>query len=141
MPNHLCPDGKTVAGPGACVDKGGFCGWEIVSCPVSPPPPKDCSAPMACGPSLGLANYLCPDGKTWGGPGACVDKGGFCGWEMVSCPTPPPPPKLDCSAPSACGPSLGMPNYLCPDGKTVGGPGACVDKGGVCGWEIVTCPK
>jgi hypothetical protein len=33
MPNYLCPDGKTVAGPGPCVDKGGYCGWEIISCP------------------------------------------------------------------------------------------------------------
>lgn len=49
--------------------------------------------------------------------------------------------KVDCSAPNACGPALGMPNRLCDDGKTMAGPtGRCLDKGGVCGWEVVDCP-
>jgi hypothetical protein len=49
---------------------------------------------------------------------------------------------VDCSAPDACGPALGMPNRLCDDGKTTAGPtGRCLDKGGVCGWEIVECPS
>lgn len=48
---------------------------------------------------------------------------------------------VDCSAPDACGPALGMPNHLCPDGTTTAGPtGRCLDKGGVCGWEIIDCP-
>jgi hypothetical protein len=34
MPNYLCSDGVTVAGPGECKElEGGRCGWEIVSCP------------------------------------------------------------------------------------------------------------
>ena len=89
-----------------------------------------------------MPNYLCPDGKTWGGPtGRCLDKGGACGWEILTCPAPPPPPPIDCTAPNACGPALGMPNHLCPDGKTVAGPGPCIDQGGVCGWQIISCPK
>lgn len=42
--------------------------------------------------------------------------------------------------PDDCGPPLGMPNLLCDDGIHVSGPGECVDQGGVCGWEILTCP-
>ncbi len=34
MPNYLCSDGVTVAGPGDCVEtEDGSCAWEIVSCP------------------------------------------------------------------------------------------------------------
>jgi hypothetical protein len=44
--------------------------------------------------------------------------------------------------PEECGPQLGMPNTLCPDGTTVAGPsGRCLaDAAGTCGWEIVSCP-
>ena len=43
---------------------------------------------------------------------------------------------------SECGPALGMPNYLCPDGKTSSGPtGNCLrNPDGTCGWEIADCP-
>jgi len=43
----------------------------------------------------------------------------------------------------ACGPPLGLPNRLCPDGTTVAGPsGRCLRQpGGTCSWEIVQCPK
>ena len=43
---------------------------------------------------------------------------------------------------SECGPELGMPNYLCPDGKTTAGPtGECLrKKNGECVWEILSCP-
>jgi hypothetical protein len=35
MPNTLCSDGKTVAGPtGKCLPSGwGTCAWEVISCP------------------------------------------------------------------------------------------------------------
>jgi hypothetical protein len=41
-----------------------------------------------------------------------------------------------------CGPQLGMPNDLCPDGKTVAGPtGRCLaGADGACGWEVRSCP-
>jgi hypothetical protein len=43
----------------------------------------------------------------------------------------------------ACGPALGMPNRLCPDGISVEGPtGRCLrdPESGACGWEIASCP-
>ncbi len=41
-----------------------------------------------------------------------------------------------------CGPSLGMPNRICPDGVTVAGPtGRCLpNPDGQCGWEVINCP-
>ena len=46
----------------------------------------------------------------------------------------------DCDI-SECGPALGMPNYLCPDGKTTAGPGRCLRQSdGKCGWEVISCP-
>ncbi|MGI9431076.1 MAG: hypothetical protein ACR2PQ_02625 [Myxococcota bacterium] len=47
-------------------------------------------------------------------------------------------------APSACGPPLGMPNRLCPDGEAIAGPtGRCLrdPEYGSCGWEIAECPR
>jgi len=43
----------------------------------------------ACGPALGIPNYLCPDGQTWAGPtDQCIaNENGQCGWEVVQCPT------------------------------------------------------
>lgn len=97
-----------------------------------------------CGPALGMPALLCSDGSIGGNTGRCLRTKGLCQWEIRACPapTPPPvPPALDCNAPGACGPALGMPNTLCDDGKTWAGPtGRCLDKGGVCGWEIATCP-
>jgi len=49
----------------------------------------------------------------------------------------------DSCEPQACGPELGMPNRLCPDGVNVAGPtGRCLRDPAldVCGWEIATCP-
>jgi hypothetical protein len=42
----------------------------------------------------------------------------------------------------ACGPALGMPNRICPDGTTVAGPtGRCLpSSSGQCGWEVISCP-
>jgi Kazal-type serine protease inhibitor domain len=41
-----------------------------------------------------------------------------------------------------CGPRPGMPNWICPDGNSYGGPtGRCVrHESGACGWEILSCP-
>jgi len=47
-----------------------------------------------------------------------------------------------CAA-NACGPPLGMPNRLCPDGEASAGPtGRCLrdPDSGSCGWEIAECP-
>ena len=41
-----------------------------------------------------------------------------------------------------CGPRLGMPNYLCPDGITIAGHGDCIEnESGNCAWEILSCPQ
>lgn len=44
--------------------------------------------------------------------------------------------------PSECGPAMGMPNHLCPDGTTNAGPsGRCLRSAdGTCGWEVIECP-
>ena len=45
--------------------------------------------------------------------------------------------------PVECGPQLGMPNWLCPDGVNFAGPtGRCLlhPEFDVCGWEIASCP-
>jgi hypothetical protein len=46
--------------------------------------------------------------------------------------------------PRECGPMLGMPNILCSDGESVGGPtDRCLRdlETGSCGWEIASCPE
>ena len=41
-----------------------------------------------------------------------------------------------------CGPPPMMPNYLCPDGITLAGPGDCIEnENGDCYWEIIECPS
>lgn len=58
-----------------------------------------------------------------------------------SCKPATQPPPVVCD-PAECGPAPGMPNKLCPDGKTVAGPtGKCLPTAsGKCGWEVVSCP-
>jgi hypothetical protein len=99
MPNTLCEDGVTMAGPGDCVAKaGGGCGWEIIECP--PSPDKE-----SCG---GFAGKLCPEGKS------CVDD--------PSDDCDPAKGGADCMGiceeVHACG---GIAGFRCPDGMN------CVD--------------
>lgn len=54
--------------------------------------------------------------------------------------TPPSDTSVPCET-SECGPAMGMPNSTCPDGKTVAGPTCGRDAAGVCGWQVVECPK
>ena len=91
-----------------------------------------------CGPMPGTPSYMCEDGKTMAGPGACErQEDGECGWTVVECPKP-----LAACTEAECGPRLGMANYMCQDGKTIAGPGACErQEGGTCGWTVVECPK
>ncbi len=51
------------------------------------------------------------------------------------------PPAGAC-APSDCGPAMGMPVSLCPDGVSKAGPtGNCLRHAdGSCGWEVTSCP-
>jgi len=40
-----------------------------------------------------------------------------------------------------CGPRMGMPNRVCPDGSVAGPTGRCLRKpDGRCAWEIRNCP-
>jgi hypothetical protein len=48
--------------------------------------PQECT-PDDCGPKPQAPNYLCDDGITTAGPGACeLQENGQCGWTMVQCP-------------------------------------------------------
>jgi hypothetical protein len=78
------------------------------------------------GEALGACNLFCIQGTH------CVVKG-----QNATCV---PDVKL-CKKANACGPALGMPNYLCPDGVTVAGPtGNCLQGSGGCYWEVISCP-
>ena len=58
------------------------------TCACNPPPATACPPEKCPSPSPKVANIVCPDGNTIGGP-ACVAKAdGTCGWTIVSCPTP-----------------------------------------------------
>ncbi len=50
---------------------------------------------------------------------------------------------VNACTPEACGPQPMLPNYNCPDGKTIAGPtGECtLDENQICGWEIIECPE
>ena len=92
-------------------------------------------AKSACGPQLGMPNYLCPDGVTWAGPtGQCISTKADpqCHWQVVSCPTPPP----DCTK-EECGVEPLVASQICSDGGTAGP--VCERVNGVCGWHITTC--
>ena len=49
-------------------------------------------------------------------------------------------PEVILCRPEACGPALGMPNQLCPDGSTGGPTGRCIERERGCGWEVRQCP-
>jgi len=72
----------------------------------------------------------------------------------MECETTDPPPDFcdgtayagcvdaadDC-APDECGPGLGAPTYICPDGSPGGSTGRCLrNPDGTCGWEFRDCP-
>lgn len=97
-----------------------------------------------CGPQMGMPNWLCDDGVTVAGPGPC-ERGadGVCAWSVVTCPTADTGSDGRDTCPvEDCGPALGMPDTLCPDGVHYSGPtGVClVNADGTCGWEIASCP-
>jgi eight-cysteine-cluster-containing protein len=83
------------------------------------------SCPMLSMPN---PNAFCPGGKIvpkYDTDGICIT-----GYACLPCEV------------KDCGPQPGMPNTLCPDGKTVSGPtGKCLPTGwGTCAWEIIECP-
>jgi hypothetical protein len=105
----VCPDGTSVGRTGP--------NCEFPECPNHQPDP---------GPPTGVCPALakvCPDGSSVSATGPNC--------EFPECPGP-------CTK-EECGPAPGMPNYLCPDGKTTGGP-ACMRTAGACGYTVVPCP-
>jgi hypothetical protein len=78
--------------------------------------------------------------------GVHCDAGFHCEAVVVQCIMAPCLPVAECVADpcldGACGPALGMPNYLCDDGVTIAGPtGSCLrGADGICGWEVIACP-
>jgi hypothetical protein len=68
----------------ACADDAEVC---IMACAGScKPRTTECTADE-CGPAPMAPNYLCADGETWAGPGACErQEGGTCGWTWTQCP-------------------------------------------------------
>jgi hypothetical protein len=137
MPNTLCEDGVTMAGPtGRCLaTPEGGCGWEITECP----PPDDatgCTWEDCPDPAPGAPNFVCADG-TLGGPACLPDPDTGCAWQIVEC-DPATGGGTDCTT-EECGLAPGMPNWECADG-TVAGPACMADADGVCGWQVLECP-
>ena len=147
MPNYECPDGVTIGGPGDCTrNEDGVCGWEIIECPTECAAGETKDAGDGCNTcectgegAWACTEIACPPAECTSGETKeaddgcntceCTEDGSWACTEEV-CP-------LECG-PDDCGPALGMPNYLCPDGVTMAGPGDCiVQEGDVCGWEII----
>jgi hypothetical protein len=104
----------------------------------------DCrAAAVYCTGCTCLALSLCEKDPVCGGPGVacfadpCLNREAYCNAGRCALR-----PATGTCPPERCGPPLGMPNLLCPDGKTVAGPtGRCLQRpGGACGWEVATCP-
>jgi hypothetical protein len=51
------------------------------------------------------------------------------------------PPAGQCRPEDCKDPAPKSPNFICPDGKTTGGPACLPTKDGGCHWQIVQCPK
>jgi eight-cysteine-cluster-containing protein len=137
------------AGGCQCVDN--QCQWAETFCPHEMP-----GVGQGCGPA-----GLCAEGLT------CMTYCGIsCAFQFSTCeiscldgnPCPDglvcmtiydgpgtvcrPGPSSECPV-EECGPAMGMPNTLCPDGVTVAGPtGRCLRHlDNSCGWEVISCPE
>lgn len=83
----------------------------------------------ACGDKTCAPGTVCCNASC----GICTPPGDVCTQQACE-------PTGECP-PGACGPPLGAPNIICPDGETIGGPGDCVrDATGRCAWEFIECP-
>lgn len=153
-PKAGTPCGSKTCGPGTvcCNASCGICTPPDGACTqqVCPPPPNRCKADADC---RKFSDYcvgcncralsVCQPDPTCPTPGVqcfvdpCFNKEAFC--NAGTCALRPATPTCPVEK---CGPRLGMPNYLCPDGKTVAGPtNRCLQRpGGICGWEVTSCP-
>jgi hypothetical protein len=149
--------GKTICAPGevCCNASCGICTPPDGACiqvACEPPPP----ATGACGSDSDCRTFsdyctgcdcralsicekdpVCPGGGVQCLLDPCASKEAFCDGGRCALRD-----RRAACAPESCGPQLGRPNTLCPDGTTVAGPnGRCLtDATGTCGWEIVQCP-
>jgi hypothetical protein len=146
----ICPAGQVCcnASCGICAPPDGACTQQV--CPPPPPSGGPCATDSDC---RTFSDYctgcdcrslsICESDPVCPGPGVacfvdpCVGQQAFC--SAGQCALRPAPPLCP---DGACGPELGLPNFLCPDGKTVAGPsGRCLQNAdGTCGWEIISCP-
>lgn len=63
--------------------------------------------------------------------------------DSQGCPTcacNKPTPGATCPVDQCTGPGPKSANFMCSDGKTVGGPACVVDANGTCNWTVVVCP-
>ena len=142
-PNYLCDDGVTFGGPASCqrIDAT-TCGYPVTECT----PAQLCDDSTPCDDAHDCYQGVCLL------PNACIPESEF----MIDCNTclcdasgqtsmsacteqECSPLPVECT-PELCGPAPGAPNYLCDDGVTTGGPGACqsLESGG-CGYPITDC--
>lgn len=169
MPNYLCDDGETWAGPGPCeMQENGSCGWTMIECPETPF--NDCDG-KACGdtcspcdPEGGPESDPCPDTAVeWycDASGACVDHNVTCEEDLcadVTCPDSVAPvcdgdelteayapvcePTTgECVAPSESAPAVISCEFGCADGACLPDPGAAYDpcEAKACGESCTTC--
>ncbi len=90
-----------------------------------------CGGPCECRPARGV----CKADSDCGADQKC---------DVSSCRLPPDPAtepaRMECDK-AKCGPQLGIPNGMCPDGTVSGPTGRCLfNADGSCGWEVRACP-
>jgi len=118
MPNYLCTDGKTVAGPGKCLRHAdGKCGWEVINCPTTACPEVTIPTCVA-GTSLqkktddkGCVYYYCETRACTQDVKQCTD-GSYVARDPAKNCEFKPCPIVECTADSDCR------KGTCPDGST-----------------------
>jgi hypothetical protein len=117
----ICPDGSSVGRTGP--------NCSFAPCGLSAP-----GGGTGGGTACTAEAKKCPDGSY------AARTGPSC--EFAACPGGGSPGDIHGIAPCAkeeCGPALGMPNSICPDGVTVAGP-VCQRTNGTCSYTVVACP-
>jgi hypothetical protein len=116
---------------------GNYCGCTTPNCKAGEEivcAGKDvCGGPCTCQPARGICK-------------ADSDCGADMKCDVSACRLPPmatttaDPARQQCDV-AKCGPQLGLPNGMCPDGTISGPTGRCLlNADGSCGWEVLQCP-
>lgn len=109
MSDNDCDAGQTCSAAEDCLTCAS-CPQCDVCCGICEDGPTTCG-PDDCGPGLGMPNFLCADGITIAGPGACILlEEGMCGWEIVSCPDESCTVDSDCAEGTWCRPTCDQDN-------------------------------